>query len=229
MWINLDDEESKPMLIDVTGNEEKQTGQQIIVTPVFDIYSKEVGNETGNKRITTFAYEIRTSSSNAIVLKNLLCKTSSKPYNDIKFIPYGLNILTKKETMHEIVIQQKSFFNEANIIPVFGIIPPDKQQVADILGKSLYFTGMEPTIKTAIEGKCLLVTTKSKLYCTQREPDNLLGKYYRKTHTYNNQTETPGRRKNFLIHNHFLTYAKILSKDNPTITNQPTPYIPSSY
>ena len=30
---------------------------------------------------------------------------------------------------------------------------PDKQQFTDILGKSLYFTGMEPTRKTATERK----------------------------------------------------------------------------
>lgn len=41
---------------------------------------------------------------------------------------------------------------------------PDKQQFTDILGKSLYFTGMEPTRKTATEGKYFLVTTNSKLY-----------------------------------------------------------------
>ena len=44
-------------------------------------------------------------------------------------------------------------------------MPPDKQQLADILGKSLYFVGVEPTRNTATEGKYVLVTTKSNVYC----------------------------------------------------------------
>ena len=106
---------------------------------------------------------------------------------------------------------------------------PDKQQFTDILGKLLYFTGMEPTRKTATEGKYFLVTTNSKLYSAQREADNLLAKYYRRTQRYNNQMQTPGRRKKPLIHNHFPTYAKVLSKENPATINQPMQYNPSSY
>lgn len=99
---------------------------------------------------------------------------------------------------------------------------PDKQQVSDILGKSLCFKGIEPTRKTKTEGKYLLVNTKSKLYCTQREADKLLAKYYRRNKKYNNQNETQGKRKKPFVHNHFSTYAEILSKDNPTTNNQPT-------
>ena len=57
--------------------------------------------------------------------KNLLYKTSSDASNDIKFIPYGLNTLTKKKTIREILIQQSVFLNEAKIVPVFGIMEPD--------------------------------------------------------------------------------------------------------
>lgn len=82
--------------------------------------------------------------------------------------------------MREIVIQQNVFLNETKIVPVFGIMEPDKQQVIHILSNLLYFIGIEPTRKTKLEGKCLLVTTKSKLYCAQREADNLLVKYYKR-------------------------------------------------
>ena len=82
--------------------------------------------------------------------------------------------------MGEIIIQQNEFLNEAKIVPVFGIMEPDKQKVSDILSKFLYFTGMEPTRKIATEGEYLLVTTKSKVYCAQRESDTLLAKYYRR-------------------------------------------------
>ena len=68
MWIDLDDDESKPMLINISDNEGKPTGKKILIT-VFDLYSKEISDDTGIKRITTFAYEIRTSPDNATMLK----------------------------------------------------------------------------------------------------------------------------------------------------------------
>ena len=71
----------------------------------------------------------------------------------------------------------------------------DKTQVEDILGQSQFFTGMEPPRKAESEGKYLLVTTQSNLYCAQQEADKLLGFFFKKRQTYENQTETPGRRK----------------------------------
>ena len=50
--------------------------------------------------------------------------------------------------MREIIIDQIVFLNKTAIVPVFGIIPPDKQQVSEIIGKSPYFTGMELSRKT---------------------------------------------------------------------------------
>ena len=50
----------------------KETGQQKIVIPTFDLYSKEIGDGNGNVRTTNFAYEIRTSPRNTNMLKNLL-------------------------------------------------------------------------------------------------------------------------------------------------------------
>ena len=55
--------------------------------------------------------------------------------------------------MREIAIQRKLFLNEVNIVPMFGILPPDNKQVSDILRNSLYFTVIEPTRKIATEGK----------------------------------------------------------------------------
>ena len=100
--------------------------------------------------------------------------------NDIKFIPYGLDNMTQNNTMREIIIQQNTFLDTVKIVPVFGITDNDKEQVQDILGQSKFFTGMEPTRKSASEGKYLLVTTQSNLYCAQQEADTLLGKFYKK-------------------------------------------------
>ena len=88
-------------------------------------------------------------------LKNLLCKIFSDSSNDVTIISYGLNNLTKKETMREIAIQRNLFLNEVNIVSTFSIIPPDNKQVSDILSDSLYFTVIEPTRKIATEKKYL--------------------------------------------------------------------------
>ena len=52
----------------------KPTVKQRIIVPVFDLYSKEIGDSNGNKRerVITSAYEIRNSPDNANMLKNLL-------------------------------------------------------------------------------------------------------------------------------------------------------------
>ena len=110
MWIDLEDKEIKPMFTYVNNNEGKPTGQQTIVIPTFDLYSKKVDDGTGNKRNHYicirnyyFTYLLYNSKN------NLLCKISSKSTNDINFISCGSNTLAKEETMREIVIQQNVF------------------------------------------------------------------------------------------------------------------------
>ena len=65
---------------------------------------------------------------------------------------YVKNPLTKKENMREIVIKQNVFLNEAKIVSVFGIMQTDKQQVSNVLGKSLYLIEMESITKAVLEG-----------------------------------------------------------------------------
>ena len=88
-----------------------------------------MGANSGSNRITTFAYEIKTSPEKSTTLKNLLCKLSEENVNDIKFILYGLDNMTQNNTMREIIIQQNSFKNTVNIISVLGIMEKDKEQV----------------------------------------------------------------------------------------------------
>ena len=78
MWIDLDDEESAPLIHQIKDNKGNPTGKQKNVIPDFDLYSKEIGDGNGNERVTTFAYKIRTSPSNSNMLKNLLCKISNE-------------------------------------------------------------------------------------------------------------------------------------------------------
>ena len=49
MWIDLDDEESAPMVHQIKDSARNCKGKQIIVIPAFDLYSKEVGDGNGNE------------------------------------------------------------------------------------------------------------------------------------------------------------------------------------
>lgn len=98
----------------------------------------------------------------------------------------------------------------------------DKDLVQDIVSKSIYFTSMEPAKNTESEGRYLLATTQNKLYCNQREVDNLLGKYH-------GQNETLGRRKTPLVHNPFSTYAAALQRNDLIIKTAPTFSSPPTY
>ena len=103
--------------------------------------------------------------------------------------------MTQNNTFREIIIQHNSFLDAVKIIQVFGIISNDKEQVKDALSKFYYFTGMEPTRKIDSEGKYLLVTTQ-KNYCDQREADNLLGRYYKKSKHTKTKMKHQGDAKN---------------------------------
>ena len=75
------------------------TTTQELVIPAFDIHHKKLGSGTGtgNERITSNVYEIRTSSDNAATLKSILYKASCPDYNQIiQFIRYGIQGITNK-------------------------------------------------------------------------------------------------------------------------------------
>ena len=80
---------------------------------------------------------------------------------------------------------------------------------------------MEPTRKSESEGKYLLVTTKSNLYCAQQEADTLLEKFYKKANIRQPNWNTRKTQKT-IVHNHFSIYATALQKKNPTTTTTPT-------
>ena len=109
MWIDIEDKEYQQMIHEVKDKEGNPTGKQKIVIPAFDLYSKEVGEGQGYDRITTLAYEIRTSQENAVMLKSLLCQVSSAKVLDLKFVPYRLDRQTNERTIREIIIQQNIY------------------------------------------------------------------------------------------------------------------------
>ena len=101
LWLDLDDEDTKQLIRETTT--ESNTTQELVI-PAFDNHNKEFGSGTGNKRITSNVYEIRTSPDNAAILKSILCK-KSHPDNHptIQFIPYGIQGITNKDIYKNII------------------------------------------------------------------------------------------------------------------------------
>ena len=84
-----------------------------------------------------------------------------------------------------------------------------------MLSRSLYFMGMEPTIKSSEEGRYILVATKVKKLNAQREADNLISKYYKKKERTMNSNQNQGRRINSTP-THFSSDASALANKHPT-------------
>ena len=187
-------------------------GKQRIVLPAFDLHNKEVGHGNGMQRVTTIAYEIRTSPVNAAVLKNLLCKISMDASNDLKFIPYGLISVAGKDTMKHIIMQQNKFIEEMAIVVIQGIDHKKEDEVKDLFSKSLHFTGMERTRKFE-EGRYLLITTKVNLHQAQQEADHLLRKYFPEMKNPTTNNSRPSRVSPKIKHTHFSSYLSALSQE----------------
>ena len=67
--MDIDDKEKESLVKKVLEKDGSSKGEQRIVLPAFDLHNKEVGHDNGMQRVTTIAYEIRTSPVNALVLK----------------------------------------------------------------------------------------------------------------------------------------------------------------
>ena len=111
------------------------------------MYSKELGDENGNERETTFAYEIRTSPTNANMLNNLLCKISNEGNSKLWFIPYDIQSLSKQGTIRNIILQHNIFLQNMAIVPIVNISNNEKDNVKKLFESSLYLSVFEPTRK----------------------------------------------------------------------------------
>ena len=119
LWLDLDDEDTK-QLIKETSSDNKIT--QELVIPAFDIHNKEFGSGTGNERISSNVYELRTSPDNAAILKSILCKASHPDNNPtIQFILYGIQGITNKDIYKTIITKQNAFISDSSIIPIYEI------------------------------------------------------------------------------------------------------------
>ena len=107
------------------------------------------------------------------MLTNLLCKISNERNSKLRFIPYGIQSLSKQRTMHNIILQHNIFLQNMAIVPIVNVSNTEKENIKKLFESSLYFSGFEPTIKES-EGMYLLVTNKSVLNKAQNEADNVL-------------------------------------------------------
>ena len=191
------------------------------------MYSKEVGDENGNERVTTFAYEILTSPNNANMLKNLLRMISNEVNSKFRFILYGIQSLSKQGTMRNIILRYNIFLQNMAIVPIVNISNNEKENVKKLFESSLNFSGFEPTRKES-EGIYLLVTNKSVLNKAQNEADNLLQTFCGKRQATTNKN-LPKRKKRPLIHNHVSSYAVALSQNTSQTPPQSMIYSTPSY
>ena len=214
MWIDLEDNETKKIMYPILDTKGKPTGSERIVLPAFDLYSKNIGHGNGDQRISTFAYEIRTSPENAITLKNILCKISMAASNELTFIPYGMDSLgtETRDITRSMIIKQNKFLTDIAVVPIFGVQKEEEEKFYDIFSNSLYFSGLEPTRKTQEDGKYLLLTTTANKYNAQLEADRLLSKHFTNA---NVARRSPTRRNVPIVQNHFSTYADALAKSPP--------------
>ena len=114
-----------------------------------------------------------------------------------------------------------------SIVPGTGITKDDKEEVETILSRSLYITGIEATRKSKEDGRYLLLTTNANKANAQREVDNLLGKYYKRTTGNIGPIQSPGHRQAPSTSTHFSTYVVALLTSRPSTNTIPDRKRPS--
>ena len=101
-------------------------------------------------------------ATNVNMLKNILYKISNEGNSKLRFIPYGIQSLSKQGIMRNIILQHNLFLQNMAIVPIVDIYHTEKDNVKKLFESSLYFSGFEPTRKES-EGMYLLVTNNSVL------------------------------------------------------------------
>ena len=188
---------------------ESNTTQELVI-PVFGIHNKEFGSGTGNERITSNVYEIRTSPDNAAILKSILCK-ASHPDNHptIQFIPYRIQGTTNKDIHKTIINKQNSFITDSSIIPIYDIEERDLNKFKKLIETAMYIQDIEVTHESTTKGKYFLITTKSDYKKASIEAKDMLNYIYPNRVTNNIQYTSP-QYESPIIHNNVSTYAQAL-------------------
>ena len=133
MWIDLNAEESKPVIHkekDVNGNE---TSKERITILAFELYGKKVGDGNGREIITTHAYKVRMSPKSAEMIKNLIYKISNEGNTNVRFISNVIYAVSKEETMRNIILQHNISLKNMVIVPIVNIKDKDEDKVKKML------------------------------------------------------------------------------------------------
>ena len=136
IWIDLDEEDTKNLIKEITTN--NKTSQELIIQ-AFDIRNKEFGTGTGNERIASNVYELRTILDNATIPKSILLKASHPDNNPtIQFISYGIQGITNKDIYKIVITIQNAFISDISIIPIYDIEERDINKFQKLIDTSLY-------------------------------------------------------------------------------------------
>ena len=204
-WLDLDDDDTKA-LTKTTTNDNGTTSQEIVI-PAYDIYHKVFGSGTGNDRITTNVYEIRTSPEHAPILKSILCKASQpEQHPTVQFIPYGIQGITNSDIYKTIIQKQNAFIKDNSIIPIYDINDEDVEKFEKLIKNSKYIQDIEETNESTHKGKYFLITTKTDYRKAVIEVNEMIKYVYpdRETKSSRERQQTP------IIHTNVSTYAQTL-------------------
>ena len=204
-WLDLDDDDTKALT--KTTTTDTGTISQEIVIPAYDIYHKVFGSGTGNDRITTNVYEIRTSPEHAPILKSILCKASQpEQHPTVQFIPYGIQGITHSDMYKTIIQKQNAFIKDNSIIPIYDINEEDVEKFEKLIKNSKYIQDIEETNESTHKGKYFLITTKTDYRKAVIEVNEMIKYVYP-----DRETKTPRERQQApIIHTNVSTYAQTL-------------------
>ena len=204
-WLDLDDDDTKALT--KTTTTDTGTISQEIVIPAYDIYHKVFGSGTGNDRITTNVYEIRTSPEHAPILKSILYKASQPEHHPtVQFILYGIQGITNRDIYKTIIQKQNAFINDNSIIPIYDINEEDVAKFDKLIKNSKYIQDIEQTNESTHKGKYFLITTKTDYRKAVIEVNEMIKYVYP-----DRETKRPRERQQApIIHTNVSTYAQTL-------------------
>lgn len=144
-----------------------------------DIHTTEFETRTGNERITSNVYELRTSPDNVVILKCILCKASHPNNNPtIQFILYGIQGITNKDIYKTIIKKQIEFISDSSIIPIYDIEERDVNKFKKLIETLMCIQDIEQTYASTLKGKYFLITTQTDYIKLSTEANDMIKYIY---------------------------------------------------